>query len=354
MAALKFLAGKTAYDEIRGNGFDPRRIKVVAGASGGPKWLALSRLDQVLFPTLFDGRSQPVYLIGSSVGSWRHAAIARADTARAVADFEEIYLNYRWQEAETAEEVADATRLLLGKILGPTGLQEILAHPVYRTSVMTVRCKGLAASEARVPLVLGMVAAALLNLVSRKTLGLSFARGLFSDPRDAPPFLGMDEFPIHRLELNAANIEDVLMASGSIPVFMTGVRDIAGAPRGMYRDGGTTDYHWDVELSGGEGLVLFPHFFHRLAPGWFDKKMTWRRARASSTDRMLMLAPSAEFTAGLPGGKIPDRTDFRRYDNDTRIALWRRTVAETQHLADEFMEAYESERIPALLEPLIG
>lgn len=354
MAALKFLAGKTAFNEIRKNGFDPGRIKVVAGASGGPKWLALSRLDQVLFPTLFDGRSQPVYLIGSSVGSWRHAAIARTDTATAVACFEETYLNYRWQEAETPREVADATRLLLKEIIGPTGFQEILEHPVYRTSIMTVRCKGLGASDARLPLVLAMVAAAALNLASRKTLGLSFERGLFSDPRDAPPFLGMDEFPIHRLELKTANIEDVLMASGSIPVFMTGVRDISGAPPGMYRDGGTTDYHWDVELSAGDGLVLFPHFFHRLAPGWFDKKMAWRRARASSTDRMLMLAPSAEFSAGLPGGKIPDRTDFRRFDNDTRIALWRRTVAETQRLADEFMEAYEGERIPALLEPLIG
>lgn len=354
MAALKFLAGKTAYRDIRDGGFDPAQIKVVAGASGGPKWLALSRLDQVLFPALFDGRSEPLYLIGSSVGSWRHAAIAHADTARAVAGFEEIYLNYRWQKAETAAEVSDAMRYLLQQILGASGAREILEHPFYRTSVMTVRCKGPSASEAPLPLVLGLVAAAALNLISRKTLGLSFERGLFSDPRDAPPFLGMDEFPIHRSELSAANIEDVLMASGSIPLFMTGVRNIPGAPPGMYRDGGTTDYHWDVELTGGDGLVLYPHFFHRLAPGWFDKKMAWRRARASSTDRMLMLTPSAEFAAGLPGGKIPDRGDFHRYDNDTRIALWRRTIDETQRLADEFQEAFEKERIPALLEPLIG
>jgi hypothetical protein len=354
MTALRFLAGRTALDEIRRHGFDPAQIKVVAGASGGPKWLALSRLDQVLFPTLFDGRSKPVYLIGSSVGSWRHAVIARTDTARSVARFEEIYLNYRWQEAETADEVSDASRLLLREVMGATGFQEILSHPVYRTSIMTVRCKGLAASEARLPLALGMLAAAGLNLVSRRTLGLSFQRGLFSDPRDAPPFLGMDEFPIHRLKLDAGNIEDVLMASGSIPVFMAGIRDIEGAPGGMYRDGGTIDYHWDVELSGGEGLVLFPHFFHRLAPGWFDKKMDWRRPRAASTDRMLVLAPSPEFAAALPGGKIPDRNDFRTYDGDTRIALWRGVLAETQRLADEFQEAYEKERIPALLEPLRG
>lgn len=354
MAALNFLAGKTALEEIRRDGFDPGRIKVVVGASGGPKWLALSKLDQVLFPTLFDGRKEPVYLIGSSAGSWRHAAIARSDTARSVANFEDTYLNYSWEEARTAQEVSDASRRLLRKIMGPTGFQEILTHPVYRTSIMTVRCKGPGASEARAPLVLAMLAAATLNLISRRTLALSFTRGLFSDPRDAPPFLGMDEFPIHRMDLAAANIEDVLTASGSIPVFMAGVRDIAGAPKGMYRDGGTIDYHWDVELSGGDGLVLYPHFFHRLAPGWFDKKMDWRKPRATSTDRMLMLAPSPEFAASLPGGKVPDRTDFRTYDSETRIALWRGVVSETQRMADEFQEAYEKERIPALLEPLRG
>lgn len=354
MAALKFLAGRTAFDEIRRDGFDPAQIKVVAGASGGPKWLALSRLDQVLFPTLFDGRSEPVYLIGSSVGSWRHAMIARTDTARRVADFEDIYLNFDWEGIESAEQLTDASRQLLREVTGATGYREILEHPVYRTSIMTVRCKGLNATEVRAPLVLGMIAAAALNLISRRTLGLSFQRGLFSDPRDPPPFLAMDEFPIHRMDLSAANIEDALMASGSIPVFMTGVRDIRGAPRGMYRDGGTIDYHWDVELSGGDGLVLYPHFFHRLAPGWFDKKMDWRRARASSTDRMLMLAPSAEFAASLPGGKVPDRTDFKTYDHDTRVALWRGVLAETRRLADEFQEAFEKERIPALLEPLEG
>lgn len=354
MTALKFLAGRTAFDEIRRDGFDPSRIKVVAGASGGPKWLALSKLDQVLFPTLFDGRADPVYLIGSSVGTWRHAMIARADTARSVAAFEDVYLNYSWDGVETAQQLTDASRQLLSKVVGPEGYREILEHPVYRTSIMTVRCCGLNATEMRGPLVLGMIAAATLNLISRKTLGLSFQRGLFSDPRDTPPFSGMDEFPIHRMDLTAANIEDALMASGSIPVYMAGIRDIDGAPGGMYRDGGTIDYHWDVELSGDDGLVLYPHFFHRLAPGWFDKNMHWRRARASSTNRMLMLAPSPEFSASLPGGKIPDRNDFRTYDNETRIGLWRGVLSETRRLADEFQEAFEKERIPDLLEPLIG
>lgn len=36
------------------------------------------------------------------------------------------------------------------------------------------------------------------------------------------------------------------MASGSIAVVMEGVRNIGGVPEGIYRDGGVTDYHFDI------------------------------------------------------------------------------------------------------------
>ena len=49
-----------------------------------------------------------------------------------------------------------------------------------------------------------------------------------------------------------------------------------------------------------------------------------------------MISPSQEFVAGLPYGKIPDRTDFTDLDADTRIKYWRTVFSETEKLGDAF------------------
>ena len=64
-----------------------------------------------------------------------------------------------------------------------------------------------------------------------------------------------------------------MFASGSIPLLMRGVVDPAGAPAGVYRDGGLIDYHIDQPLVNADHaapLVLMPHFSDRLVPGWFE------------------------------------------------------------------------------------
>jgi hypothetical protein len=44
--------------------------------------------------------------------------------------------------------------------------------------------------------------------------------------------------------------------------------------------------------------------------------------------------------ARLPRGKLPDRKDFRHYGDDeaARIGAWRRAVAESRRLADDFAD----------------
>ena len=142
------------------------------------------------------------------------------------------------------------------------------------------------------------------------------------------------------------------MASGSIPLVLTGVPDIAGAPPGMYRDGGVVDYHFSDPLSQGSGLVLYPHFYPYMVPGWFDKSLAWRRARGAATDKVLLMSPSEDFVSGLPFGKIPDRRDFENLDNDERIKYWRKVVAECERMADELRSVVEHGVIADRLEPL--
>ena len=48
----------------------------------------------------------------------------------------------------------------------------------------------------------------------------------------------------------------------------------------------------------------------------------------------------------MPNAKLPDRGDFKAYGDDlqARAATWRRAVAESQRLADEFAQAVASGR----------
>lgn len=71
--ALQVLAGPRARAHIEQNGLRPDDIRVMVGASGGPKWLCLAALDEYLFGEFFAGRNQPLDLLGSSSGAWRFA-----------------------------------------------------------------------------------------------------------------------------------------------------------------------------------------------------------------------------------------------------------------------------------------
>ena len=72
-AKLVFLAGERALETIRSQGLRPDDVNVLAGAAGGPKWLTLGHLNRALFGSWFQGRRQPLYLLGSSIGAFHRA-----------------------------------------------------------------------------------------------------------------------------------------------------------------------------------------------------------------------------------------------------------------------------------------
>lgn len=357
---LKLLAGPAALRDLNAHGFDPARVKVVAAAAGGAKWLVLSRLDRLLFGLLAGPRPDPLFLLGASIGAWRMTCLARRDPVGVMTRFEDDYINFDWgDERLSAAEVSRGTRRTLADIVDASSVGEILSNPTMRMNVMAVRARGPLASDRRAVLMPSLLAVVAGNLLARKSLGLFFERALFADPRDAAPFADVDELPIRHIDLSAANYADAVMATSSIPVLMEGVGNIAGAPGGVYRDGGFIDYHFDLPFHGNgagaagmDGIVLYPHYRERLIPGWFDKRLTWRRPALKNLDRVLLIAPSDEFSARLPGGKIPDRGDFKTYPTRKRIRLWRAVTDECQRLADELGELVESGRLVERVEPL--
>ena len=85
-------------------------------------------------------------------------------------------------------------------------------------------------------------------------------------------------------------------------------------------------------------LVLYPHFQPSVVPGWLDKSLRTRHRATARLDNVVLLVPDAEWIARLPNAKLPDRRDFKTSgaDHAGRAVVWRRAIAESERLADEF------------------
>ncbi|WP_290633079.1 patatin-like phospholipase family protein [Aquisalimonas sp.] len=352
---LRFLAGPGALARIRDGGLAPSQVAGLVGAAGGPKWLALNHLDRALFAHWLPGtRTAPRFLIGSSIATWRFACAAQADPEAAFQRFEDAYMAQRYSTRPDSREISGEARRILGEVLGHTGADEILGNTALQLNVMAVRGLGLTGSRNRHALTAGLAGAGLANMMARRTLGSFFERVLFHHPAGRPPLGRLQPFPLQETPLSADNLTSALLASGSIPTVMEPEIDIPGAGPGLYQDGGLLDYQMDLPYATGDNVVLFPHYEARVVPGWFDKLVPWRRPQRSHMDNVLVVAPTEEWIAGLPGGKVPNRKDFYRYagDDATRIEHWQAASEATRALADDFMEAVASGAIRSRVEPL--
>ncbi|KEQ16322.1 patatin-like phospholipase domain-containing protein [Endozoicomonas numazuensis] len=349
---LEIRAGSRALARIREEGLPQDSIDVMLGASGGPKWFVLSGLDKLLISEYFNDREQPLNLLGTSAGAWRFSCYAQKNALEAHHRFEQGYLLTEYSAEPDVEEVSRKCRILVQDMLGESGANEIVSNSIMRFNLIAAKSKGLTRSEKSWKQMAGLGLAATGNLISRKTLGAFFTRMLFHHPTASAPFYGMDNLPTEKVPLSEANILDAIMASGSIPLVMEGVHDIEGAPKGVYRDGGVTDYHFDMDFPQGDGLTLYPHFYNRMVPGWFDKSLKWRKPSVKHCDQLVLLSPSESFVSQLPFGKIPDRTDFKSFSFDERVKYWKQVIDESTRLGEAFLEAVTTEKIRQLVKPL--
>ncbi len=351
-SALTLRAGPQALAHIRERGLRAEDIDVIPGASGGAKWLVLGGIDRFLFGDfLQQPRTRLLHSIGSSIGSWRLACLAQRDPVAALARGHHAYI---YQQEYTAKpsvrEISEVSARVLDELLGPNGVDEILSHPFVRLHVITAEGRGLAASERKLMLSLTLAIAAAANVVSRKALALQLRRSIFHTAGGDTPFGTLADFPTAHHPLTQQNLRAALLASGSIPLLLEGVV-IPETPGSVHWDGGVIDYHLDIDFGAGDGIVLYPHFYPHVIPGWFDKALRWRRARARNFMRTLLIAPSDEFVASLPGGRIPDRRDFQNLPHDERIRRWQTVLDRSAQLGDELRELIVTRRIADALQP---
>ncbi len=356
MKALRIHAGPRARQHIERHGLHPRNVCVIPGAAGGPKGLILGPLDRFIFGEWLAGSTHEVHLVGASIGAWRMATACLDRPAEALARLENDYIHQHYelqpgQKRPTAAFVSERFgETLLTFYGGRVG--EVLNHPRYRLHIVTSRGRHMLGREHRVRTPLGYFGAFLTNAVSRKAMGAWLERVVFSSgggPLDsancaALPFATQD-YRTRQVQLDAANFNAALQASCSIPFVLQAVHDIPGAPPGAYWDGGITDYHLHLNYNAGvpaqgtdaAGLVLYPHFQKSVVPGWLDKGLKWRHDATHFLDNVVVLSPDPEWVKTLPGGKLPDRTDFSHYGNDLpgRVKAWTAATRASVQLADE-------------------
>lgn len=342
---LLFLAGHRAFQHIRQNGLEADEVKMVVGASGAAKWLVLHGLESALFGTWFNGRTAPLHLYGTSIGSWKSAAAARRYPQKGFNNLAQAYIHQYYSGKITRDQVTRESARIMEEFLGPEVPEEVLSHPYCRLHLSAVRCRGPLASNSQKMEMAGLVLAWMVNRLSRKMFKKICQPTLFYHPLTPPPFLENEDFNSGRLPLTPENFRQALLASGSIPYVMESVRDIAGAPRGSYRDGGLFHYHPAFDfMAGKKGIVLYPHFYDRATLGWLDKNRASRIANGHQLADVLMLAPSPEFVQSLPFGRITDRRDFVRLagKDKERVAAWQKSVEMSAKLGQEFLDVVEN------------
>ncbi len=351
LKALRIYAGPAARRHIERNGLRASDVRVVPGAAGGPKGLILGPLDRFVFGQWLAASTQEIHLVGASIGAWRMATACLRDPVPAFQRLEDDYIRQDYellpgQKRPTAAHVSERFGQSLQDFYGGR-VAEALTHPRWRLHIVTSRGRHLLGREHRVATPLGYLGAFMTNTVHRKAMGGWLERVVFSSQQAALPFATGD-YRTRQVPLTEANFNPALQASCSIPFVLQSVHDIPGAPRGAYWDGGITDYHLHLNYSGapaasgpqgqGAGLVLYPHFQKAVVPGWLDKGLKWRHGATHFLDTTVVLAPDPQWVAGLPHGKLPDRTDFTRYGTDlqARVKAWSTATAEARRLADEF------------------
>ena len=350
---LTLRAGAHAIAIIRERGLRLEDVDVIPGASGGAKWLAVAGLDRFLFGEFLRDatRARPLHAIGSSIGSWRIACMAQRDPVAALARGHHAYIyNQCYSPKPGPREVTEVLARCLDHLLGPNGVDEILTHPFVRAHVITAMGRGLASSEKRFVLATSLAIAIIGNVLRRRSLALQFHRTIFHSTGDRSPFAGLCDLPTTHRTLTRDNLRDALLASGSIPLLVEGVR-MNDAPGGLHWDGGVIDYHLDLDFGVGDGLVLYPHFYDHVVPGWFDKSLPWRRASSHTFQRALLIAPSESFVASLPGHRIPDRRDFAAFPQAERERRWQSVVDASEQLGDELRELLATGRIAERITP---
>jgi hypothetical protein len=348
---INIYAGNSALNTISKEGFSADLFTNFLGASGGPKWFTLFGLDKYIFGEFFKHREDELNLIGSSAGAFRSACFAQDDPVAAIKRLAYSYSETVYSDKPTTQEITNKAIDIVDHIFGSSGALEVVNNKMIKSHFIVSKCEGLTSIENKLAQGAGLLSSMLLNKIDRKLLAFQYQRYIFKSSTSNLAITDPYNIPTNYTELSSDNIKQALLASGSIPMIMSGVKNIPNVPQGTYRDGGIIDYHFDITLQNkkehSDSLTLYPHFNAMPKAGWFDKRNN-REVSQSNYSNTVLLVPSDEFVSALPYQKIPDRTDFETMDAKTLINYWKKVLGETDRLAEEFHDFLHKQELSVI------
>jgi hypothetical protein len=351
MKALRIHAGPAARRHIEQHGLRPQDIGVIPGAAGGPKGLILGPLDRFLFGDWLARSSQPVHLVGGSIGAWRMATACLADPVAAFNRLEHDYIHQHYellpgQKRPTADFVSERFGESLQAFYGGR-IQEVLNHPRLPAAHRHLARAPCAGARARPAHPAGLCRRLLHQRRAPQGHGrLAGAGGVFIRRGGAAVRHAGLPHPENRPDRGQLHAR----AAGQLLDPVCAARGARHPRRAARRLLGRRHHRLPpapglraAAGQGGAGLVLYPHFQQAVVPGWLDKALKWRHGATPFLDTTVVLAPDPAWVAQLPNRKLPDRTDFTRYGNDlaARVKAWNAAAGAAQQLADEFGEWVE-------------
>jgi hypothetical protein len=355
MSNICIKAGKRAYEIIQDGGFHFDRVTTYFGPATGPRWLITSGFDLTLLKNGLLGRSKAIHLVGSSAGAMRFAAWLQPEPEQSYRTLIESYIGITYKRNDTPATVLESLVDLANSYIEDDALSFALTNKKYRLAIITARARNLMASELKWVQRTGIGICFLFNAINRSYIHDFAERVVFYNGPKPPHFCLRPGYRGRYIRLNEINFKYAVMASGAIPLVVAGIKDIYGAPSGVYRDGGLIDYHLTHNYAPtNEDIILFFNHQERIIPGWLDKRLSYRRPQADILDNVVMIYPADSFIAKLPGGKVPERDDFAIFIDDpaSRIKNWRRAVELAQPLGEEFLELVESKKIKDVVEKI--
>ena len=118
---------------IEAHGLKPEHIGVIPAAAGGPKGLILGPLDRFLFGEWLTQSTQPIDLVGASIGAWRMATACLDNPVQGFDRLSHDYIHQDYkvpegQKRPSAKQVSDAFSQTLHTFYGGR-VSEVLNNP---------------------------------------------------------------------------------------------------------------------------------------------------------------------------------------------------------------------------------
>lgn len=347
MELLQYRAGAAALANIRSRGLAPEHVHAMFLPAVGPRWLIWAGVDRALIETgWLANPARRCLLMGASIGSWRALSHAARDPLRAHEALIEHYCAQHFTRQDSPRAISRAYADMLRKVFGDEDVGHALAHPSFDLAIIAARFAPPGAAGPRWLQASLLGSAGLANLLHPRANALFFRRVIFAS-RAHRLFTG-------HAPLTRGNAHAVALASGTVPLYMHPVQDIASAPAGAYIDGGLTDYHVHANLRGTGGVVLAFLHQRKVLSAWLDRFTPWRQTPPTALEDLLLVYPDPEFVRSLPGSVVPSRDDFERYVDrpEERFARWREAVARARELGAAFMHDVASGAIASRVQPL--